>query len=92
MRRSKLAIVISASLLLAGCAAPAPEPTSTTTAPPVIERPVYDQDAAAVPPFTINGSGTKDITIDFPAEFREASILTVSATGPVDINELNYDG
>jgi len=93
-KRSKIALIFVASVLvLTGCtSAPEPKPTATATEKPEVVRPVYDAEAAGKLPFTINGVGNEDITIDFPAGFKEPSIVTMSATGEASLTELDYDG
>jgi len=85
------ALLVLAAITLSGCASSTPEPVPTTTKEPEIVRPSYDSEAASKLPFTINGVGTEDITIDFPAGYAEPSIVTLSSTGAVSISELNYD-
>lgn len=89
MKKIKLLAPIIALVVLSGCAAePEPEPTPTV-AEEVIERPDYGSDGK---PFTINGKGSGEIGIDFPGGLDAISILSLSATGAVTIQELNYDG
>jgi len=89
---SKLAAVLFVSaMVLTGCSGE-PEPVPTSTGPAKIVPPTYNQEAAEKPAFTINGSGQKEIKIDFPAGFDEPSVLTMSATSDVKLAELDYDG
>jgi major membrane immunogen (membrane-anchored lipoprotein) len=88
-----IAAMIAVSFLLTACSSSKPEPVPTATkTEAAVVRPNYDTSDKASIPFTINGTGSRDIKINFPTGYKEPSLVTLSSNGAVDVTELNYDG
>jgi len=90
MKRSRLtvlAVMCAVTASLFGCSS-SPEPKETSAPAPVIEKPDYVDSGI---PFTVNGNGNQNITINFPAGFDEPSIVTLSSNGKTVVYELDYD-